>query len=63
MHEFLAMGPAVVEGDMNAEIIQKFFDVNAVVVVPAKEKMSMGNARRKTEIAEVLKFVIPGGMT
>lgn len=47
MHEFLAMGPAVVEGDMNAEIIQKFFDVNAVVVVPAKRKDVNGQCTKK----------------
>lgn len=47
VHEFLAMGPAVVEGDMNADIIQRFFDVNAVVVVPAKRKDVNGQCTKK----------------
>jgi hypothetical protein len=41
------MGPAVVEGDMNSEIIQRFFDVNAVVVVPAKRKDVNGQCTKK----------------
>lgn len=47
VHEFLAMGPAVLEGNMNAPIIQEFFNVDAVVVVPAKRKDINGQCTKK----------------
>lgn len=41
------MGPAVVEGDMSAPIIQQFFDVNGVVVVPARNQAINGQCTKK----------------
>jgi len=35
IHEFLLMSPSVLEGDMTAPCVQKFFDVKATVIVPA----------------------------
>lgn len=55
VHEFLAMGPDVVKGDMTAESIQNFFDVEGTVVVEGKASTSIngqctkkdGDCRRK----------------
>lgn len=47
VHEYLEMGPAVIEGDMNAPIIQTFFDIQGVVVVPAKRKDINGVCTKK----------------
>lgn len=47
VHEFLAMGPAIIKGDMNDPQIQLFFDVNGVVVVPAKRKDINGQCTKK----------------
>lgn len=47
VHEFLDLGPAVVKGDMNDPQIQLFFDVNGVVVVPAKRKDINGQCTKK----------------
>lgn len=41
------MGPAVVQGDMSAPIIQKFFDVEGVVVVPARNQAINGQCTKK----------------
>ncbi len=41
------MGPAVVAGDMSAPIIQTFFDVNGVVVVPARNQAINGQCTKK----------------
>lgn len=47
VHEFLLMGDAVVKGDMTQEIIQTFFDVNAVVIIEAKTKSINGQCTKK----------------
>ena len=47
MHEYLAMGPAVLKGDMNDPQIQLFFDINGVVVVPAKRQDINGSCTKK----------------
>lgn len=47
VHEYLELGPAVVQGDMSAPIIQTFFDINGVVVVPAKRKDINGQCTKK----------------
>lgn len=47
VHEYLEMGPTVVQGDMSAPIIQKFFDVNGVVVVPARNQAINGQCTKK----------------
>lgn len=47
VHEYLAMGPAVIKGDMNDPQIQLFFDINGVVVVPAKRKDINGVCTKK----------------
>lgn len=47
VHEFLLLGPAVVKGDMNDPLIQLFFDINGVVVVPAKRKDINGSCTKK----------------
>ncbi len=41
------MGQAVVAGDMSAEIIQTFFDVNGVVVVAARNQSINGQCTKK----------------
>ena len=41
------MGPAVVQGDMSAPIIQTFFDTNGVVVVPARNQAINGQCTKK----------------
>jgi len=47
VHEFLLMGPDVVKADMTAQSIQTFFDVNAVVIVPAKKQTINGQCTKK----------------
>eukprot|EP00565_Helicotheca_tamesis_P006172 CAMPEP_0185723824 /NCGR_PEP_ID=MMETSP1171-20130828/533_1 /TAXON_ID=374046 /ORGANISM="Helicotheca tamensis, Strain CCMP826" /LENGTH=263 /DNA_ID=CAMNT_0028391579 /DNA_START=64 /DNA_END=855 /DNA_ORIENTATION=+ len=47
VHEFLLMGPDVIKGDMTAAEIQKFFDVEATVVVEAKKKDINGQCTKK----------------
>jgi len=47
VHEFLAMGPAVIKGDMTNPEIQLFFDIKGVVVVPAKRKDINGSCTKK----------------
>jgi hypothetical protein len=47
VHEFLAMGPAVVKADMTAAPIQLFFDVNGAVVVEAKRRDVNGQCTKK----------------
>ena len=47
VHDFLAMGPDVVKGDMTANKIQFFFDPQGVVVVPAKRKDIAGVCTKK----------------
>lgn len=47
VHEYLALGPAFIKGDMNDPTIQLFFDVNGVVVVPAKKKDINGVCTKK----------------
>jgi len=47
VHEYLDLGPAVVEGDMSAPIIQTFFDVEGVVVVPARNQAINGQCTKK----------------
>lgn len=47
VHDYLDMGPAVIEGDMTAPIIQTFFDTNGIVVVPAKKKDINGVCTKK----------------
>jgi len=49
VHEFLAMGPAVVTGDMTSPEIQLFFDVEGVVVVPAKRQDINGQCTKKDQ--------------
>jgi len=41
------MGPAVLKGDMNDPLIQLFFSINGVVVVPAKRKDINGQCTKK----------------
>jgi hypothetical protein len=38
VHDFLAIGPEVVKGDMSAPAIKNFFDSNALVVVAARRQ-------------------------
>jgi len=48
VHEFLAMGPDVVRGDMTSESIQHFFDRQATVIVEGGANMSInGQCTRK----------------
>jgi hypothetical protein len=47
IHEYLDMGPAIVKGDMRDPIIQKFFDVEGVVVVKAKNQAINGQCTKK----------------
>lgn len=47
VHEFLELGPAVVQGDMSAPIIQTFFDSKGVVVVPARNQAINGQCTKK----------------
>jgi len=47
VHEFLLLGPAVIKGDMNDPQIQIFFDIEGVVVVPAKRKDINGICTKK----------------
>lgn len=47
VHEFLLLGPDVVKADMTAASIQTFFDVNAVVIIPAKKQSINGQCTKK----------------
>jgi hypothetical protein len=47
VHEYLEIGPAVVKGDMSDPIIQKFFDINGVVVVAARNQAINGQCTKK----------------
>jgi len=47
VHEFLMMGPDMVQQDMTAAKIQYFFDPEGVVVVPAKRKDVNGQCTKK----------------
>mmetsp|Transcript_13413 Transcript_13413/g.19186 ORF Transcript_13413/g.19186 Transcript_13413/m.19186 type:complete len:195 (+) Transcript_13413:104-688(+) len=47
VHEFLLMGTDVVKGDMTAASIQKFFDVQGTVVVPARNQAINGQCTKK----------------
>jgi len=47
VHEFLLMGPDVVKADMQAASIQTFFDIKAVVIVPAKKGSINGQCTKK----------------
>lgn len=47
VHEFLELGPAIVKGDMNAPLVQTFFDPQGVVVVEAKRKDVNGQCTKK----------------
>lgn len=47
MHDFLLIGPAVVQGDMAAVPIQGFFDPQGLVVVEAKRKDVNGQCTKK----------------
>lgn len=47
VHEFLAMGPTVVKGDMTAPIVQTFFDPQGIVVVEAKRQDVNGQCTKK----------------
>mmetsp|Transcript_14825 Transcript_14825/g.20932 ORF Transcript_14825/g.20932 Transcript_14825/m.20932 type:complete len:246 (+) Transcript_14825:98-835(+) len=49
VHEFLLLGPAVVQGDMTNPDIQLFFDVEGVVVVPAKNQAINGQCTKKDQ--------------
>jgi len=47
VHEFLIMGQDVVKGDVTAFTIQDFFNVNAVVIVPAKRTDVNGQCTKR----------------
>jgi hypothetical protein len=47
VHEFLAMGPDVLKGDMSAASIQLFFDPQGAVVVAAKRRDVNGQCTKK----------------
>lgn len=47
VHDFLAMGPNVLEKDMSLPKIQFFFDEKGVVVVEAKDKSIKGSCTKK----------------
>ena len=47
VHEFLAMGPDIVKGDMAADSVQHFFDVEGTLIVPAKRKDVNGQCTKK----------------
>jgi len=49
VHDFLDMGPMVVRGDMRDPTIQRFFDVNAVVVVEARNQSINGQCTKKDQ--------------
>ena len=47
VHEFLSMGPSIVKKDLKAFEVLTFFDVNAVVLVPAKNQAINGQCTKK----------------
>lgn len=47
VHEFLLIGPEVVKGDMSSPAIKRFFDVNALVVVEARNQAINGQCTKK----------------
>lgn len=47
VHEFLLMGPAIVNKDLNAKDVKIFFDVQGVVLVPAKNQAINGQCTKK----------------
>jgi len=47
VHEFLLMGPDVVKADTTAASIQTFFNVTAVVIVPARKQTVNGQCTKK----------------
>ena len=49
VHEFLAMGKDVVNGDMTAESIQHFFDPLGTVVVTSKRSDIRGQCTKKDQ--------------
>ena len=49
VHEFLAMGPAVLQGDMTNSQIQQFFDIQGVVVVEARNQAINGQCTKKNQ--------------
>jgi len=58
IHEFLALGSDIVQGDMSAPLIRQFFDPQGLIVVEAKRKDVNGQCTKKTTIAKVPKSVI-----
>lgn len=47
VHEFLEMGPAVVKGDMTAQVIQNFFDTEYTLIQAAKKTSINGQCTKK----------------
>ncbi|KAG7342637.1 hypothetical protein IV203_020581 [Nitzschia inconspicua] len=47
VHEFLALGPKMIEADMSAATIQRFFDPQGLVVVEAKRQDINGQCTKK----------------
>ena len=47
VHEFLVLGPEVVQGDMTGPRIQSFFDTEGTVIVAAKRKDVNGQCTKK----------------
>jgi hypothetical protein len=47
VHDFLAIGPEVVKGDMSAPAIKNFFDSSALVVVAARRQDISGQCTKK----------------
>lgn len=48
VHEFLEMGPEVVKGDLKSAVnTQRFFDVTATVIIPAKDYYINGSCTKK----------------
>jgi len=47
VHEFLELGPEVVNGDIQGSTVQKFFDPQGIVVVPAKDSFINGVCTKK----------------
>ena len=47
VHEFLVLGPEVVQGDMTGARIQSFFDTEGTVIVAAKRKDVNGQCTKK----------------
>lgn len=47
VHDFLLMGPGIVNKDLTAFDVTHFFDVNGVVLVPAKNRAINGQCTKK----------------